>query len=218
MWMKLMADEAQTLYRVGADTAADPAYEFYESSVQRRTAGYDGPWSLVALAVTADLATLRIANLEEEQLDWDGYDPLEYAPGFLLLDRPELEALAELIAATARRLGDAADGPRFTALDGDDVEALGLGDEVFDGHRQSFHLAPAPHGHEGVPGAAVIFSSIDPQPADLLFVGIRELTSPGGGDAPRAGSDAPARVTLDRTGLGELAALLSDEAEHLAGP
>lgn len=225
MWVELTAEQAYRLYRVSLEVAWDATYQFYESSFQSRLrSDYDGPWSLVAVQAdprTPTVVTLQIANIEFEQLEWEGFDPLRYPGNFLLLHKPAALSLADLLRDHARRLQESEHiGPAFTRLNEDELKAYRLEGEVFPNHTQSFYLqaySPTRSAESGDVVAIVFFSSIDPQPADLLFIGIREysreLLNASEGD-PAAQSLA--RIVLNKHGLEELAALIEAESRHLA--
>jgi hypothetical protein len=224
MWLKLTADQVHRLYKVPQEIAEDKTYEFYESSFQSRLRSqYDGPWSLIAVQIdseTSEKLALQVANIEHEQLSWSGFDPLQYPGNFLLLRKPAVLDLVDLLLSYAARLQESEPrGSVFTKLDKDGLATFRFEGEVFTNHTQLFYIqtySPLTDDQSESKVTIVFFSSINPQPSELLFIGIsqfsREILNNSEVDPT---SQSLARIVLNKSGLEELANLIKAESQHL---
>jgi hypothetical protein len=156
------------------------------------------------------MVRLQLATVERDLLRHEGFNPLTWPGGYLLLDRPALNALITLLAGLHLPAAAVAEPP-FTLLTPHDVGAFGLAAHRFEGHRQSFHLQTSAPADTAARPAALVLSAAKPLPAVFLYI---SFVRPVPGDYAEP---EPAVIELDAAGLTYLQEALTAELTHLAG-
>jgi hypothetical protein len=170
--------------------------------------GFDGPTPVALVGDGEGVLRFALATLDP---DWPGPpDDGIAVPGAAMVDAGQLAGLVALLGERGAALGGASGGAPELALERLDeaaLAALGLDDEVFERHRQTFHLQRRPQD-----AAALVTSMIEPLPADSVDLQIRALD--GSDVFPPA--DAP-ELHLDAAALDQLLDVLRGELAHLRG-
>jgi hypothetical protein len=97
----------------------------------------------------------------------------------------------------------------FVKVSTKDALALGLGDEIFEGHRITFHVHLERSGR-----VVIVASMIYPLPAEVVAVGLRWIP-PGADEAVEDRSARICHLTLGPAGLRDLVRVLGDERAQL---